>query len=1455
MALPTVNAQQSVKDEYENWLRLATLLHSCLKIALWEVLHNDKNDPNYIGLPVDPKSLKTEFKNQIEKIKDLQKKKPTRPKILNKEQVDCLLPPNSQETDSKCFDVTLLCVLIIQFTDLPPPVETGSWWSEVKPNDISVAAWVIRARNWRNKVLHHSNPDLIDANQFNTFWTECEHILHGLGYVNNAKIQNLKTVSLDKNNHLVAKALTSLADLKREIAKNAKDITENKVNITENTVKIAENTEKITKNTEKLTENTEKLTENTEKLTENTENITENTVKLTEYAEKLTENTEKLTEYAEKLTENTEKLTEYSENITENAENIAEFKENIAEFRLKQDHQEKKINDISAELQFSRLNLAQGINHLQANKEQTVGYPISIEKGKCLSEVIEYILKTIAGDYSRFLSSLRQASSTELHHLDLKELLQKVQWKTIQQKLERLGKHGRNMVQYITENTLTTEDIKYASEKLKDESEKNIERLIKLLNKPFDCNDEEEDDTTKENLFTDLTVLKAGEKDKDVNNSDREILLQQRHLQKQSIEIDELFQKDDKIVFVRGVGGMGKTTLIEMYASRLITKKLNNNLPIDFVFYLSCRKVNMLLRKGESKSGDFESLSVTKVLESEYPEIFPRIITVEDLKPIACRVLIIVDGLDELQDVYKSNTNIQRNTPFQVITDLINTKGDFLDGHNSIACGRPKACDFIKSHISNHANSIRENIKIKTVEVCGFKDENVIKYIDRFFGKNKEKADRVKKAINSSENLKFMSNVPVFLMVICKVYSKDLIKINTLTELYMFACSVFLKDHLKTQNEKDENHQDLISIVDNKFIMDCIFSIMVLSVNTYMKNQVLFDVQDIAKLGCPVDLETTGFIDKINRGPMKTPIFQFKHLVLQEFFCGFYLHVTKEISRFKNNTEFPSCAPIIFGINRLLRDNENELFIKFYEGIAQAMIRRNKPSLIDKAKRKFHRLRFQWYISKHSLDIPDCMKEANHIVIDTDIPECQEFLTNLYESKLKIECPSAEVKVVNLPRGIDLRNTLFMIEHLHLKLNFPDCMIGDEYLIVDTGLDECVRFIEFVYESKIRLNESLPVLINNLKMPMIDALSRKLFIVKMSFVLTHLRLALKIPSCMDGTDGFVLNTNLPACQFFLEIFFESHQGQKISNYSHSFVRIASLVTGTDFRYACSMIERLHLTVKIPSCMIGRDSIIITPGITECKWLITFLNSFKAPVHFPFDRVELTSASATVDLGNTATIIKYYELKLKLPKCMQGEHALIINTDSEKCMEFIKLYSALNEKLAIDPSFHAAEIVGSIRLMRETHSIMSWLNLKLRIPSCMVGPKSLIINTEKTDCTTFLALIYQSNPIVENLFSYQVGQVELQGKLNGTDNIRNAQFFINAYSLKLQIPSCMIGDGSIIIDVALPECRRFMTMLYEAKFEIKWPYQRVVIRGELFNFDKRNVIYFTNAYPKLQIIYE
>ena len=183
----------------ELWLRLATFLHHPLKSALLFVLHNKGNRTDYVGLPENEIDLYNELAKKNGIIKNLFKTR-----VLKQDQVDALLPPGANKTDSSTFDVTLIVVLIINFTTLPAP--QNGWRYDVDPTDFSTGAFVLRARQWRNNFIHGTEPDgLLKAN-FDKIWLDGEVIVNGLG-LTTIDTNALKNINLDVRNSIVLNSM------------------------------------------------------------------------------------------------------------------------------------------------------------------------------------------------------------------------------------------------------------------------------------------------------------------------------------------------------------------------------------------------------------------------------------------------------------------------------------------------------------------------------------------------------------------------------------------------------------------------------------------------------------------------------------------------------------------------------------------------------------------------------------------------------------------------------------------------------------------------------------------------------------------------------------------------------------------------------------------------------------------------------------------------------------------------------------------------------------------------------------------------------------------------------------------------------------------------------------------------------------------------------------------------
>ena len=142
-----------------------------IRQALLDILHQYR--------PQDPQELYRFFKNNRSKIEMLIKQHKLKWNHLNK------LMPSNEKTDSSIFGTNLICVVINEFTSLSLP-------TDLKDDDYSVEASIIRARNLKNRI--EISTIRITDNIFNQTVDEIRYILRGLKYRNIQVFDNLLTV-------------------------------------------------------------------------------------------------------------------------------------------------------------------------------------------------------------------------------------------------------------------------------------------------------------------------------------------------------------------------------------------------------------------------------------------------------------------------------------------------------------------------------------------------------------------------------------------------------------------------------------------------------------------------------------------------------------------------------------------------------------------------------------------------------------------------------------------------------------------------------------------------------------------------------------------------------------------------------------------------------------------------------------------------------------------------------------------------------------------------------------------------------------------------------------------------------------------------------------------------------------------------------------------------------------
>eukprot|EP00111_Clytia_hemisphaerica_P019006 TCONS_00056198-protein len=199
-----------------------------------------------------------------------------------------------------------------------------------------------------------------------------------------------------------------------------------------------------------------------------------------------------------------------------------------------------------------------------------------------------------------------------------------------------------------------------------------------------------------------------------------------------------------------------------------------------------------------------------------------------------------------------------------------------------------------------------------------------------------------------------------------------------------------------------------------------------------MQNKVVFSEAEITSLRCPIPLEETGFITKHRRSNSTEVTFQFRHLILHEYLTGLYISITQDITPFFENKELSSCKPTILGIQRMLKMDENELFLAFFKNL-QTTYKNLFPNIFGKSKPK-SKPEFEDFIGSF-IEMPSSMiEDENSLIIDTREDDHVEFLTLYKESRDNLISKRFVKATIKIRENYkDVRNIVNLINDLNIR--------------------------------------------------------------------------------------------------------------------------------------------------------------------------------------------------------------------------------------------------------------------------------------------------------------------------------------------------------------------------------------------------------------------------------------
>ena len=316
-----------------------------------------------------------------------------------------------------------------------------------------------------------------------------------------------------------------------------------------------------------------------------------------------------------------------------------------------------------------------------------------------------------------------------------------------------------------------------------------------------------------------------------------------------AIDISNLIDDKNRVTFIRGIAGMGKSVLAKQLTYGWANGDIYQNFKMCVMF--ECRDLNY-----------FKDHEGAELVKHEILGEFIKSKVDYDLGN-GEGVLFIVDGLDELYDITKEDS---------IIGQLLSRK--IYPISKVILTGRP--------HIEFKLNGYRNVGGLKTVEIQGLTNEQINKYVEKF--------SKSEDHILEINNAKGASNVPIihvpqFLNTLCCI--AILLKgqaISNSTELYCWTVFLLLKQHA----DKDGSSRKMASEIFRQF-SQTLSKLSEVCHNLLAQNKIIFKGSIgllLGEVGKDKEFVESLFVDVSDN---ITDKYQFKHLSLMEFLSALYI--------------------------------------------------------------------------------------------------------------------------------------------------------------------------------------------------------------------------------------------------------------------------------------------------------------------------------------------------------------------------------------------------------------------------------------------------------------------------------------------------------------------------------------------------------------------------------------
>ena len=333
---------------------------------------------------------------------------------------------------------------------------------------------------------------------------------------------------------------------------------------------------------------------------------------------------------------------------------------------------------------------------------------------------------------------------------------------------------------------------------------------------------------------------------------------------KENVEYENVFGQYESgtVLLVEGRPGSGKTTLMHKVTRDWAIKR-NVLLGAEIVVLVPLR-----LFFGED-------VTLSSIFEKYIGGDSQRNKFIESAKEMNGEgICFIIDGLDEY------DLNNDRST---LVYKLI---------HKHVL---PLAMVIVASRPVGTASVRNEASVYKRIEVLGFKNEQIMKYVNSYYNDSKDIGSGLIKYLKSHINVLRMCYLPVHATMICFLYGKRRDKIpQTETRIYETFTILTLLRKLKRENNENKRHENISSLhcltgdIKKYFnkICELPFDMTIHSKQAILQSQTQFPLStpgsDKSSLGL-VTIDSTAELFGME------DLYTFLHLTFQEYLAAFYL--------------------------------------------------------------------------------------------------------------------------------------------------------------------------------------------------------------------------------------------------------------------------------------------------------------------------------------------------------------------------------------------------------------------------------------------------------------------------------------------------------------------------------------------------------------------------------------